>query len=70
MNSKFNICQNVHEAKSVCPRFCGLCALGKYYKIPKQMRSKYYNGNGFVGLCALVSIVPHVGYAKLTWIVK
>lgn len=27
MNSKFGICQNVHEAKTVCPSFCGLCHL-------------------------------------------
>ncbi|XP_053390728.1 uncharacterized protein LOC128553575 [Mercenaria mercenaria] len=29
LNSIFNICQDIHNAKSVCPKFCGLCSLGR-----------------------------------------
>ncbi|XP_053390727.1 uncharacterized protein LOC128553573 [Mercenaria mercenaria] len=27
MNTIFNICQDIHHAKTVCSKFCGLCSL-------------------------------------------
>ncbi|KAH3754749.1 hypothetical protein DPMN_189430 [Dreissena polymorpha] len=29
LNSIFNVCADVHHAKTICPKFCGLCHLGK-----------------------------------------